>query len=60
MTREQYQQALHRCEVLMAVDPAPESRYGKELTRIAKLIEQYERLHFPTLAERHDATGGGV
>ena len=51
MTPEQYQQALHRCRVLMSVDPAPDSRYGQELIRIARLVEAYEREHFPTLVE---------
>lgn len=59
MTREQYEQALHRCEVLMSVDPAPDSLYGKELTRIAALVEQYERVHFPMLVEGRNEQAGG-
>lgn len=61
MTREEYEQALHRCEVLMSVDPAPQSVYGRELLRIVVLVEQYERVHFPTMfsrEQRHEVPGG--
>ncbi len=47
MTREEYEQALKRCEVLMSVDPARGSLYGRELDRIVTLVEEYEREHFP-------------
>lgn len=50
MTGEDYARALERLGVLMSVDPAPDSIYGKELLRIVGLIEAYEREHFAELS----------
>lgn len=49
MTGEEYTRALERIEVLMSVDPAPDSLYGKELDRIATMVQEYERKHFGEL-----------
>lgn len=47
MTEEEYQAALKHIEKLMEVDPTADSRYGRELIRVALLIEDYERIHYP-------------
>jgi antitoxin component HigA of HigAB toxin-antitoxin module len=47
MTEEEYQRLLKIAENLIAVDPAPDSLYGKRLDQVATILEEYEREHFP-------------
>lgn len=47
MTEEEYQALLKIAENLIAVDPTPDSIYGKRLIEVATLIEDYEREHYP-------------
>lgn len=49
LTEEEYKLALEFAASLIAVDPAPESVYGRHLVELATLIEEYEREHFPNL-----------
>jgi antitoxin component HigA of HigAB toxin-antitoxin module len=47
LTHDEYLQLLHMAEVYVKVDPAPDSRYGKRLSELVTVIEQYERAHVP-------------
>jgi antitoxin component HigA of HigAB toxin-antitoxin module len=47
MTPVEYQTALHRVEVLMEVDPEPESFQGRELLALVDAIEAYEDRIYP-------------
>lgn len=55
LTDEQYQRALQIAGALIAVDPAPDSVYGRRLLKLVPLIEEYEREHFPLLAPARSA-----
>ena len=46
-SEEQRQRALAEIERLMGSDPAPESSEGSRLEVLAKLVEDFEKAHFP-------------
>ena len=50
MTEEEYNKGLARVETLMdiAEDEMSEAE-GKELDRLATIVEEYEKVHFPLL-----------
>lgn len=47
LTQEQYRELMPRVASYAAVDPMPDSRYGRWLLEVMPLIEAYERAHFP-------------
>lgn len=49
LTDAQYDAALRLAQSYMAVDPTPDSRYGKRLIELLTLIGEYERAHRPPL-----------
>ncbi len=52
MTEAEYRECMRVVELLMPLDPHPDSRYGQRLEKAARLAEQYENEHFPLTARR--------
>lgn len=48
---EEYSKAKRVAASYAAVDPAPDSRYGRRLLELMTLIGEYERAHFPLTDE---------
>lgn len=45
LSRDQYEASLRLIDSYRAVDPTPESRYGKRLLELVALVEEYEAAH---------------
>lgn len=55
-TEQQYEEALHRIQSFEGDLPDPESKQGRELAALMKLVDEYEKEHHESIDDPSPAT----